>query len=70
MFWWLSYYYSKDMLSEFVYMLVSHYTSTVSRQRYIPTSIPLLQNMVSSFVKVSKQNMYLHFVAVQALYME
>jgi hypothetical protein len=31
MFWWLSYYCSKDLLSEFVYMLAGHNTSTVNR---------------------------------------
>jgi hypothetical protein len=58
------------MLSEFVYMLAGHNTSTVNRQRYIPKSIPLLQNMVSSFVKVSQHHMYLQDVTVQAVYTE
>ena len=52
MFWWLSYYCSKDLLSGFTYMLAGHNTSTVNRQRYIP----LLQYMVSRFAKVSKQH--------------
>jgi hypothetical protein len=35
MFWWLSYYCSKDLLSGFAYMLAGQNTSTVNRQRYI-----------------------------------
>jgi hypothetical protein len=66
----ISYYCSKDMLSEFVYMLAGHTTSTSNRQRYIPTSIPLLQNMVSSFMIVSQHHMYLHDATVQAVYTE
>jgi hypothetical protein len=58
------------MLSEFVYMLAGLNTSTVNRQRYIPTSIPLLQNMVPSFMIVSQHHMYLQYVTVQAVYTE
>jgi hypothetical protein len=70
MFWWLSYYRSKDMLSKFVYMFACHNTSTVNRQCHIPTSIQLLQNMVSCFVKGSQHHMYLQDVTVQAVYAE
>jgi hypothetical protein len=60
---------NKGMLSEIVYMLqaIAHQPLTGNTTSL---QIPLLQNMVSSFVKISRQQRPLQDVTVQAVYIE